>query len=117
MTAPGPVWITGKVIESNAAGITVEFPVSEFAGYKVAIPGGSAAAQGKAVGDIAEVEGELLSIVDTRSPDNPGFGSVSAHVKVAGVDFYVDPEQAKIRPFVAEDPPTAELPPSEAPPA
>lgn len=116
MTAPGPVWISGKVIEKNAAGIAVEFPVTEHSGYKVVIPAGTAAAMGQEVGDTAEVEGELLSIVDTRNPDNPGLGSVCAHVKVAGVDFYVDPDQAKVREFVSEDPPTAEIPAVETPP-
>jgi len=83
------------VIERNAAGITVEFPVSELAGYKVGIPGEGI---GAAVGDTVPVEGELLSMVDTRSASAPGLGSVAAHVKVAGYDFYVDPDQAQLEP-------------------
>jgi len=107
MTAAGPVWITGKVIEKNAAGIVVEFPVTEHAGYKVVIPAGITVGAYGEVGDTAEVEGELLSIVDTRSPENPGVGSVCAHVKVAGVDFYVDPDQAKVREFASPEPSAA----------
>lgn len=101
MTAPGPVWITGKVIEKNSAGIAVEFPVSEFSGYKVVIPAGTPlAVDGEPgdppdVGEQVQVAGELLSIVDTRNEEK-GLGSVAAHVKIGDIDFYVDPDQAAL---------------------
>ncbi len=87
MLKSGPLRVLGKVIEANPAGVVVEFTVSGRQTYKVSIKGA-----GK-VGDKAAIEGELLSIVDTASPQGKALGFVSevAHVKVQGVEFYCDP--------------------------
>jgi hypothetical protein len=104
MLEPGPVTLRGKVIEKNSAGVAVEFQVGKTQTYKVVIPAGAGAPEGK-VGSETTVEAELLSIVDTHDRQDPDLGDTVAHVKCAGLEFYAALEAVKALSSPAEDEP------------
>ncbi len=110
MLEPGPVMLRGKLIERNSAGVAVEFQVGKVQTYKVVIPAGAGAPEGKVGADVS-VEAELLSIVNTADRQDPDLGETVAHVKCAGLEFYAALEAVKaISSPEAEDEPARRRP-------